>query len=342
MVCAADSIGMIRKKVFTSMALLGCLSFIWLYISSERQRFKGHSSQDFKDTLSGSERSQAIELANIMASRQQERKRQLSAYCERTKTNALQPKDLNHFIVDNKHRIVYCYVPKVACTTWKKIMAHLVGLKSKPLKSVHDQKFNLLSSHSKAKARFILENYYKFLFVREPFERLLSAYKDKFTRKTNVWKKYEKKIKRAVRVRLGANATSLGDRGGEIKFQDFISYLIDVSNKGSRFNEHWRHYDQLCHPCKINFDFIGHYETLEDDASFVLHEAGVDQFVSFPPVHFTSTKNDLERYYSEVPQEDILRLQRVYRRDFELFEYKMSQSLGNVVNRTNANKYTES
>lgn len=263
-----------------------------------------------------------------MVSRQQERKRQVSAYCETIKTSALESKALSHFIVDNKHRIVYCYIPKVACTTWKKIMAHLVGLESKSVKSVHNQRFNLLSSHSKSKARFILDNYYKFLFVREPFERLLSAYKDKFTRKTNVWKKYEKKIRRAVRVRLGANATNLVD-SEEIKFKDFITYLIDTNNKGSRLNEHWRHYHQLCHPCQINFDFIGHYETLEDDAPFVLHEAGVDQFVSFPPVHFTSTRNDLERYYSDVPREDILRLQRIYQRDFEMFGYGALQSFGN-------------
>lgn len=278
-----------------------------------------------------------FQLANIMASRQQERKRQVSDYCKTAKISALQPRTLNHFIVDNKHRIVYCYIPKVACTTWKKIMAHLVGLQSK---SVHQQRFNLLSSHSKAKAHLILQSYYKFLFVREPFERLLSAYKDKFTRKTNVWKKYEKKVKRSVRLRVGANATTIADNG-EITFQEFITYLIDVNSKGSRVNEHWRHYDSLCHPCNINFDFIGHYGTLEDDAPFVLHEAGVDQFVSFPPVHFTSTKDDLERYYSKVPREDIIRLQRIYRRDFEMFGYKASQSLGNVVNPTDANE-TES
>lgn len=263
-----------------------------------------------------------------MVSRQHERKRQVSAYCKTTKANTLQPKALNHFIVDNKHRVVYCYIPKVACTTWKKTMAHLVGLQSK---SVHDQRFNLLSSHSKAKVRFILQNYYKFIFVREPFERLLSAYKDKFTRKNNVLKKYAKKIKRSVRERLGTNSTA-GD--AEIKFKEFITYLIDVNNKGSRLNEHWHHYDQLCHPCEINFDFIGHYETLEEDAPFVLHEAGVDQLVSFPPVHFTSTKDNLQRYYSEVSREDVIQLQRIYRRDFEMFGYNTSQSLDSLINRT--------
>jgi len=321
-----------------SIAILGCLSLICLYISSEKQRVKGYSFLAFKDTSSGSERSNLAQLTNVMASRQQERKRQVSAYCRTAKKSVLQPRSLNHFIVDNKYRIVYCYIPKVACTTWKKIMAHLVGLKSK---SVHEQRFNLLSFHSKAKARSILQSYYKFLFVREPFERLLSAYRDKFTRKTNVWKKYAKKVKRSVGLRLGANGSTIADNNGEITFQEFVTYLIDVSSKGGRLNEHWRHYESLCHPCNINFDFIGHYETLEDDAPFVLHETGVDQFVSFPPVHFTSTKNDLQRYYSKVPREDIIRLQRIYRRDFEIFGYKTLQSVGNVINPADANK-TES
>ena len=279
-----------------------------------------------------------FQLTNVMASRQQERKRQVSAYCKTAKKSVLQPRSLNHFIVDNKHRIVYCYIPKVACTTWKKIMAHLVGLKSK---SVHELRFKLLSSYSKAKARSILQSYYKFLFVREPFERLLSAYRNKFKKKTNIWKKYAKKVKRSVGLRLGANGNTIADNNGEITFQEFITYLIDVNSKGGRLNEHWLHYESLCHPCNINFDFIGHYETLEDDAPFVLHETGVDQFVSFPPVHFTSTKDDLQRYYSKVPREDIIRLQRIYRRDFEMFGYKALQSVGNVINPADANK-TES
>ena len=203
-------------------------------------------------------------------------------------------------------------------------MAHLLGKRNR--RSVHHQRFSLLSIYTKTKARYILDNYYKFMFVREPFERLLSAYKDKFTRKDNdVYKKYELKIKRLVGERLGADTE---DR--EIKFSDFILYLIDVNSKGGRYNEHWQHYDKLCHPCKINYDFIGHYETLEEDARFVLHEAGVDKIVSFPPVRFTGTKDELERYYSEVPRENVLQLQRIYRRDFEMFEYSALNPPGDI------------
>lgn len=106
------------------IGILGCVSLICLYISSEKQRVKGYSVLAFKGTSLGSERSNLAQRTSIMASRQQERKRRVSAYCKTAvKTSALQPRALNHFIVDNKHKVVYCYIPKVACTTWKKIMA---------------------------------------------------------------------------------------------------------------------------------------------------------------------------------------------------------------------------
>ncbi|KAJ7376053.1 Carbohydrate sulfotransferase 12 [Desmophyllum pertusum] len=89
--------------------------------------------------------------------------------------------DLSKFIVLEKYKLVYCPVPKVSCTVWKNLLAKLDGANIK--KNVHKEvkyKLNSLQGYSLEDQRTILKTYTKFMFVREPFERLLSSYRDVF------------------------------------------------------------------------------------------------------------------------------------------------------------------
>uniref|UniRef100_A0A3P9M4W9 Carbohydrate sulfotransferase n=1 Tax=Oryzias latipes TaxID=8090 RepID=A0A3P9M4W9_ORYLA len=98
----------------------------------------------------------------------------------------LKDTDLKNFIVDDKHGIIYCYIPKVACTNWKRTLIALNYSEPYPDPMsfehnwVHDfERFQYLNDFPKAEREAKLKHYTKFLFVRDPFVRLISAYRDK-------------------------------------------------------------------------------------------------------------------------------------------------------------------
>ena len=62
-----------------------------------------------------------------------------------------------------------------------------------------------------------------------------------------------------------------------VSFSEFIQYF---SSNISR-NQHWRQYEKICHPCVINYDFIGHFETMGAVGPVVLKMAGIDDRVTF-------------------------------------------------------------
>ena len=47
---------------------------------------------------------------------------------------------------------------------------------------------------------------------------------------------------------------------------------------------HWKQVEKLCFPCAFDFDFIGHFETLQEDADYLLSKAGFNDRVEFPVV----------------------------------------------------------
>jgi hypothetical protein len=85
------------------------------------------------------------------------------------------PKDL--FLASKKHKFIYIVIPKAASTSIKTWMMHL---EEKPIKYVHDDcRKHFQVSRIRLSKKQISE-YYKFTFVRNPHERLASAYINKF------------------------------------------------------------------------------------------------------------------------------------------------------------------
>ena len=83
--------------------------------------------------------------------------------------------DFCRFIVIEKLRFVFCFIPEVSCATLKRVL-HAVENMGKATDNPHRRiLFRWLSDYTPSKRKEILDSYYKAMFVRHPFERLASA-----------------------------------------------------------------------------------------------------------------------------------------------------------------------
>uniref|UniRef100_A0A672II10 Carbohydrate sulfotransferase n=1 Tax=Salarias fasciatus TaxID=181472 RepID=A0A672II10_SALFA len=235
---------------------------------------------------------------------------------------------LDRIFVSDKHKILFCQTPKVGNTQWKKVLIVLnEGL-------VHDHDRNglhRLSSLTPQEISHRLNTYFKFLMVRDPFERLISAFKDKFQQNPRDEPWYNEDIAPLIiaiyRKSHWDGALTLSD----LHFEEFVRYLVDVGVRRQILDQlftnriiHWMTYTELCAPCEIQYSVVGHHETLEKDAPYILHAAGVEGLVSypsFPPDITRYNRTKVEQYFSGISKRDIRRLFARYQSDFHLFGY---------------------
>lgn len=248
---------------------------------------------------------------------------------------------LDRIFVSDKHKILFCQTPKVGNTQWKKVLIVLNGVfpsvEEIPENIVHDHEKNglpRLSSYSPPEVTERLGSYFKFLIVRDPFERLISAFKDKFVLNPRFepWYKHDiaPAIIRKYRRIHRDHGTDGEERAAGLRFDDFVRYLGDGEGRGRLDRQfgayiiHWVTFSELCAPCQIRYDVIGHHETLERDAQHILQRALVDGLVSYPHIPPGITKYNrtkVQRYFRGIGKRDVRRLYERYRGDFELFGY---------------------
>ncbi|XP_056892882.1 carbohydrate sulfotransferase 12-like [Takifugu flavidus] len=319
-------------------------------------------SEDSGGTVEAQEEDGVLAAKDLVVE-QESRKKMITDVCSgndnlefpgRTRTFEQIPnRELDHLIVDDTHQIIYCYVPKVACTNWKRVMVvlsqSLISPSGKPYTDpetvpadlVHNSSLHLTFAkfwrHYGSMSRHLmavkLQHYTKFLFVRDPFVRLISAFRNKFGRPNE---DFYRQFGSEILQRYGNASGSLPETAAEafsagIKptFQQFITYLLDPETERERiFNEHWRQVYRLCHPCQVKYDFIGRLESLETDAEHLLKLLEVDHLVHFPSGGRNRTTTGWERdWFAQVPLTMRRELYKLYEPDFELFGYPKPDSV---------------
>jgi len=228
-----------------------------------------------------------------------------------------------HILVNDEHKVLYCSVPKVACANWKRVMMVLDGeaADSNAVHKVDHMNFTFLGDFPPLVAKRKLQEYYKFMFVRDPLARLLSAYKDKFLiNYTPTFKKYGRHIIKQVRSNGAANR-----EGDNVSLKEFLQYVAESHVED--MNEHWMPFYELCQPCAVSYDFVGSFENLESDANQVLEELNVNEQVSFPKqqsYYKPGGKGYVEsEKFSDVSPDILKKALRKYDLDYKLFSYQI-------------------
>lgn len=233
---------------------------------------------------------------------------------------------MKHLVVLDEAELIYCSIPKVASTEWREALSVYNNHKGILGKQAQNRTlWKHLNEYSYRNVTEKLLNYYKFLFVREPFARLLSAYRSKFESKNEYFHRtLGRQIIREFRKNATEHAKNFGD---DVTFLEFMKSIV----YGVYHDEHWRPYDQLCHVCSVGYDFIGHLETIDEDGPFVVQQARIYNRVRFKSHRRSRTSSMLLSYYSQIPISYIKRLRHIYLKDFEMFGYQFPGPLKSLV-----------
>lgn len=263
---------------------------------------------------------------------QKARKQRLNDYClTHTFNEKPTQEELQYIAVDDENKIIYCALHKVASKTWTGLMQEAIGITPRVGRW---GVFRRLGDYSEEEKSLRLKTYFKFLIVREPLHRLLSAFKERYPPEAPLRDK--SRIFRQLMV-LHLRPDDFNPQGiyedYDVSFSEFIQYL---STNVTR-NPPCRQYERMCHPCFINYDFISNFETMGDDGPLVLKMAGISDRVTFPPIHEATDSDEVLEYFSQVPPRYIKQLGEQYRSDFEMFGYDYLGPVRQLFNQTISN-----
>jgi len=226
--------------------------------------------------------------------------------------------------------VVYIENSKVACTKIKKI---LLSLDNWPRTAddilekevhIHNKKFTGLIGPEELTYRGVHRvvsdpKFFRFAFVRNPYDRTLSAYVDKILApQRDVTKRNYIPVAQKIKASfIGGEYKNINLDDNPVSFEEFVSYIS--RQKPYLMDRHWLHqHITLWHP-HAKFDFLGRLENFTADFRFVLSSVGAPaELVDSVKEKANASKRTKKKYYTEAAADKVY---RIFRKDFELYDY---------------------
>ncbi len=217
--------------------------------------------------------------------------------------------------ISRKHRAVFVEVPKAGCTVVKRVLqcSENGGQAPKRSTSVHDRSTSPLGRP--LRDGFDVDEvfgadtpYFRFAFVRNPYSRALSCYLEKIVG--------EQWLRDLRLPKLGFRADQ------DIEFNEFLRH---VERQEPAFMDiHWAPQNYLLSLGKVEYGFLGRFETFHHDLLLVRQHLALDapdEFFEARTLHTTNARDQIKEYFDR-ESESLVR--EIYRDDFQKLGYGLS------------------
>ena len=182
---------------------------------------------------------------------------------------------------------------------------------------------------TKTEAIYRLNNYYKFAIVRNPLERLLSAYRNKLESPLNytIRRNFPERLKAYIlkKFRTEEFEDWIADDEAHTtidihpSFSEFLLFMTMFPM--NRYNEHFKPTLQLCFPCAVHYDLFLNFKMMEYDTFALM------QFLDIPFQYYPEsiahkmapTENYLEEYFSDVDTKLKVKVFNAFRDELEFY-----------------------
>ena len=199
----------------------------------------------------------------------------------------------NFIVVDDK-KLAYLITPKVACSS---IKATFIDYEIPDNYLIHKLPWKIIHTE-----KSVNKNYFKFTFVRNPFERLVSCYENKYhsDKQNGIPAYYDTFLFGILKKDNGFDNFALN----VCKFPTFLADMHFMKQSSIIYKNN-----------KAIVDFIGKFENLKNDFEPIRIKYSLK---SLPNLNKSNKRNWMD-YYSIKSAKKVY---KYYRKDIELFGYQ--------------------
>ena len=239
------------------------------------------------------------------------------------------------------------YFPKFF--SWMYLFNRLAGYTDEQLQNIVQKPLIALAreKYSRPSATELIEklaipNTIGFLVARNPYERLVSGYRDKILGEAIQYKSsLYGQISHTIlgKYRQRNLSPDISAHKNSPTFTEFVKYIVDEVAEGRKLDMHWTPAYEFCNPCQVNLTHIVKLETFDRDASWIIQKANLTSFM--PQTKKSESQDKLKKnaakdgqntssivhaYLQNLPPEILDDLNDIYEIDFDIFGYQLIKS----------------